>query len=70
MAFSVVINTDNLRLLSLFLRYGADPNMLMSTNQPALRSIARTVWKPIHMAVESLRLECVRTLLDAGAEVH
>eukprot|EP00026_Physarum_polycephalum_P009471 Phypoly_transcript_09596.p1 GENE.Phypoly_transcript_09596~~Phypoly_transcript_09596.p1 ORF type:complete len:417 (-),score=95.69 Phypoly_transcript_09596:48-1298(-) len=69
MGLSVVINTNNIDLLRLFLRYGADPNVLMCANRTELRSIARTTWKPIHMAVEHLQLECARVLLDAEAEV-
>lgn len=69
MGLSVVINTNNMFLLHLFLQYGADPNVLMSSNCTELRSIARTTWKPIHMAVERLRFDCAKVLLDAGAEV-
>jgi len=69
MGLSVVVNTNNVDLLRLFLRYGADPNVLMCSNFTELRSISRTTWKPIHMAVERLQLECARVLLDAGAEV-
>jgi len=69
MGVSVVVNTNNICLLRLFLQYGADPNVLMSSTTTALRSISRTTWKPIHLAVERLRYDCAKELLDAGAEV-
>lgn len=69
MGLAVVLNTNNVYLLNLFLRYGADPNVLMCAHTTELRTIARTTWKPIHMAVERLRVGCVKALLDAGAEV-
>ncbi len=56
-------------LLSMFLRYGANPNATMTTIYSEIRGCWNSVWRPIHVAVECLLIDCVSLLLVSGADV-